>query len=511
MVTSHKTVAGRYVLLELLGQGGMGAVWRASDQVLKREIALKEVEVPPVIGDEAEHDIQERVLREARAAARLSHPAATTVYDVLEEDGRTYIAMELVDAPTLAELIEQHGPLEPDEVARIGLSLLDALDAAHAVGMVHRDVKPDNVMVTDTGTVKLTDFGIASVKGDPRLTMSGVILGSPSYMAPEQADGKHAGRETDLWALGATLFHAVEGVAPFKKDSPIATLASVVGDPTPATRRAGQLGGVIRALLDKDPSARPSSPDVRKALEHAARNESVTTQVVDPPLPTRSEPVSTPPPARRTSKAPLLVAGLLALLLAGAVAFALTGGEDNAREPRADRDRQRGNGQTDQGGGTAPAEGSEDEEAPPVAEQGWTEYPIHDTGYAISYPEGWEVSESGQAVRFSDPASATSFLVEYTTTPGDDAVAAWESQAESFAQKHPDYSEITIEPTEVQGFDTSAIWEFTYTDGGVPLHAIDIGMANDEIGFAHFFQTSADDWEAEQGTLETFRDSFRPL
>lgn len=505
-------VAGRYVLIEPLGRGGMGAVWRARDEILKRTIALKEVQVPPALEGSEGDNVQERVLREARAAARLSHPSATTVYDVFEENGRTFIAMELVDAPTLGQIVAENGPLEPDEVARIGLSLLDALDAAHAVGMVHRDVKPDNVMVTDTGQVKLTDFGIASVKGDPRLTMSGVILGSPSYMAPEQADGKGAGKEADLWSLGATLFFAVEGRAPFKKDSPIATLASVVGDPVPRMQRAGALTGAIEKVLSKDPARRPTSDELRHALEGVASGALATsgaTQVLEPHTPTAVASPSaprtetqpervverTPTRSERRSSVPWLVMGVIVLLLIGAVAFALSQNDD---EPR-----QRAGGNT---GGQADVDPGNDEEDAPVPEEGWASYPIADTGYQISYPEDWEVSEDAPQITFSDPGSSTSMLVEYTTSPGDDAVAAWEDQAAEFATSHSDYEEISIEPTTMEGFDTAANWEFTYEG----MHALDIGMANDEIGFALFFQTAEEQWTSEQETLQQFVDSFGP-
>jgi serine/threonine protein kinase len=509
-----KKVAGRYVLQEPLGRGGMGAVWRARDEVLKRTIALKEVQIPPALEGSDGDNVNERVLREARAAARLSHPSATTVYDVFEDDGRTFIAMELVDAPTLGQIVAEHGPLEPDEVARIGLALLDALDAAHAVGMVHRDVKPDNVMVTDNGQVKLTDFGIASVKGDPRLTMSGVILGSPSYMAPEQADGKGAGREADLWSLGATLFFAVEGHAPFRKDSPIATLASVVGDPIPESPRAGALTPVIAGLLAKDPAERATSGDVRTLLERVssgARTSLSTTSVIDrrdtgTAVSTTAAPQTDIAPesldagplvrAERRSRTSWLALGLIALLLIGAVAFALSQNDD---EPNQRAGGSAGEEQGEGGDEGTPAEA-------PAAAEGWTEYQIADTGYQISYPENWEVSESPPQITFDDPESSTSMLVEYTTEPGSDAVAAWEAQAESFAADHPDYSEITIEPTTMEGFDTAANWEFTYSG----MHALDIGMAKDDIGFALFFQTLESEWDAEQETLQGFLEGFGP-
>jgi eukaryotic-like serine/threonine-protein kinase len=509
-----KKVAGRYVLLEQLGTGGMGSVWRATDEVLKRTIAIKEVHVPPAVAGTDGNDIGERVLREARAAARLSHPSATTVYDVFQEGDLTFIAMELVDAPTLGDIVKENGPLEPDEVARIGLSLLDALDAAHSVGMVHRDVKPDNVMVTDNGSVKLTDFGIASVKGDPRLTMSGVILGSPSYMAPEQANGHAAGREADLWSLGATMFFAVEGKAPFAKDNAVATLASVVRDPVPELQRAGSLGPVIRSLLEKDPAKRPASEILRRDLEsvaHGGHTAAIATEVVERPQTTRvlpATPPSRPVPTRskpRRNRSMYLVAALFALGLLGVIAFALAQGRDDETPKSATDGQENSQGNSGQGGDGEDAAGSDDA---PVTE-GWADYSIADTGYVVSYPEGWEIAEDGTQVTFSDPASSTSFLVEYTTEPGDDAVAAWEAQAETFAAEHGNYQEITIEETTVEGFDTAAIWEFTYDAEGVTLHAIDIGMANDDIGFAHFFQTTEEEWDSNQELLQQFRDSFR--
>lgn len=513
-----KKVAGRYVIQEPLGKGGMGAVWRARDEILKRTIALKEVQIPASLDQDDGKGVHERVLREARAAARLTHPSATTVYDVFQDEGRTFIAMELVDAPTLAELVTEHGPLEPDEVARIGLALLDALDAAHDVGMVHRDVKPDNVMVTDTGQVKLTDFGIASVKGDARLTMSGVILGSPSYMAPEQADGRGADKEADLWSLGATLFFAVEGRPPFAKNSPIATLASVVDDPAPESARASSLGPVIRRLLEKDPAARLDSLALRPELERVAEGgySSGATQVLEQREATEATPAPRterdrvvgasvePSPGQRKRSAALLVAGLAALLLLGAIAFALIQGDEESGNPN-----QRAGGSQAQDNDDAEGDNVQDDTAS-TEQEGWTTHEIADTGYQISYPEDWDVSESGAQTTFSDPGSPTSMLVEYTTSPGDDAVAAWEAQAAEFSASHEGYEEITIEPTSIEGFDTSAIWEFTYVADGLPMHAIDIGMAGDDIGFALFFQTSEDSWDQEQETLQQFRDSFGP-
>jgi serine/threonine protein kinase len=266
---AERLIADRYALAVPIGQGGMGVVWRARDTVLGREVAIKEVRLPPTIPDGERSSMRARVLREARAAARLNHPNAVTLYDVINEQGHAFIVMELISAPTLAHVISGEGPLDPRRVARIGAGVAGALAAAHQAGIVHRDVKPANVMVLKDGA-RLTDFGIATVKGDPKLTSTGLIVGSPAYMAPEQATGKAAGPATDLWGLGATLYYAVEGRAPFDRDGSIATLTAVVNDQPRPTARAGELGPVIAELLSKDPERRPSAEDLRARLEGIA-------------------------------------------------------------------------------------------------------------------------------------------------------------------------------------------------------------------------------------------------
>jgi hypothetical protein len=257
-----RVVAGRYLLEAPLGRGGMGVVWRARDTLLGRPVAVKEVVLPPSLPPSERGAAQARVLREARAAARLTHPGAVTVYDVVRDQGHTFIVMELVAAPTLAEVVRDEGPLPPRRVAEIGVQLAGALEAAHRAGIVHRDVKPGNVMVAGDGGVKLADFGIASVQGDPRLTTTGLVIGSPAYMAPEQASGEPSGPPADFWALGATLYAAVEGLPPFDKGASIPTLAAVVNEEPRPMRRAGPLAPVIAALLTKDPAGRPSAAKV---------------------------------------------------------------------------------------------------------------------------------------------------------------------------------------------------------------------------------------------------------
>lgn len=248
----------------------MGTVWAAHDEVLDREVAVKEV-VPPLEFDEEQRRVlRERTLREARAAARISCATAVAVYDVVEADGRPWIVMERLAPRTLAQVLRERGPLAPDAAARLGLDVLAALQAAHAAGVLHRDVKPANVMLTDAGTAVLTDFGIATLEGDPSLTSTGLLVGSPAYMAPERARGHPPSRASDLWSLGATLYAAVEGRSPFDRQGQLPTLAAVVHDDAPYPHRAGALAPAITALLEKDPARRPDATRLREMLERAA-------------------------------------------------------------------------------------------------------------------------------------------------------------------------------------------------------------------------------------------------
>ena len=307
---ADRLVADRYALRAPLGRGGMGVVWRAHDAVLGREVAVKEVVFPPTMAEQERGPAQARVLREARAAARLNHPSAVTLYDVVQDGGGTFIVMELVNAPTLAYLVRASGPLPVARVAEIGAQIAGALEAAHAAGIVHRDVKPGNVMVPDLGMAKLADFGIASLQGDPQLTSTGLVIGSPAYMAPEQARGEESGPPVDFWALGATMFYAVEGEPPFDRGTSIATRAAVVNDPPRAPRRAGPLASLITALLAKDPGSRPSGPELRAELSRlAAVPASPPTEVLPilcpgrtvplPPAASQSAPHQTQPDQRR--------------------------------------------------------------------------------------------------------------------------------------------------------------------------------------------------------------------
>jgi serine/threonine protein kinase len=275
-------IAERYAIKRELGSGGMGVVYEGVDELLDRPVAVKEVLLPRYMSRTERDKLAARVLREARAAARLNHHGAVTIYDIVLEQGTTYIVMELVEARTLADVVEQDGPMAPEAAAQLGLQILAALEAAHLRGIVHRDVKPANVMVLPDGRTKLTDFGIATMRGDPKLTTTGVVLGSPTYMAPEHASGYESGPPADLYSLGATLYFAVEGVPPFQRNTPLATMTAVVHDAPRPMERAGQLATVIRLLTAKRADARPTAVGIRGLLEDVVSNRPLHSYESDP-------------------------------------------------------------------------------------------------------------------------------------------------------------------------------------------------------------------------------------
>ncbi|MFF4348028.1 serine/threonine-protein kinase [Streptomyces sp. NPDC001530] len=276
-----RLIAGRYRLLSKLGHGGMGTVWRAKDETVDREVAVKEPRVPDHLPERERANAYERMRREARAAARLDHPAVVNVHDVAVVDGQPWIVMELVQGRSLGDAL-QEGTLGVREAARIGLEVLGALEAAHAAGILHRDVKPDNVLLGRHDRVVLTDFGIAQIEGETNLTDTGGFVGSPEYIAPERVLGQRPGPASDLWSLGVVLYTATEGVSPFRRSNTPATLQSVLNStPAPPATASGPLAEVINGLLDKDPSRRPGAAQVRRLLEEAAKPPApAPTQVV---------------------------------------------------------------------------------------------------------------------------------------------------------------------------------------------------------------------------------------
>lgn len=349
----QRVVAGRYRLLGQLGQGGMGVVWRARDEVLGREVAVKEVRAPGGLPTGDVRRLYDRLEREAWAAARITHRNVVTVYDVAAHDGRPWIVMELVRGLSLSDVLEADGPLPPQRAAHIGAEVLAALRSAHDAGVLHRDVKPGNVLIGNDGRVVLTDFGIAMVEGTSALTMTGELIGSPDYLAPERALGQAAGPASDLWALGVMLYATVEGSTPFRQDTPLSTLRAVVDEELPPPRRAGALAPVIEGLLRKNPADRISAAEADRMLREVAAGGTATaptvaavgpfgpTMTASTPPPYRPSPTPVPPPYPVTSASAtgpttpmtqtrprraglVLAAGIAVLALAGGgIAWAL--------------------------------------------------------------------------------------------------------------------------------------------------------------------------------------------
>ncbi|AYV30553.1 Serine/threonine-protein kinase PrkC [Streptomyces sp. ADI95-16] len=295
----ERLVAGRYRLLSRLGEGGMGTVWRARDETLHREVAVKEVRAPAGLGAGDIARMYSRLEREAWAAARIPDRNVVTVHDVVTEDERPWIVMELVRGRSLADLLRAEGPLTPRHAAHIGAEVLSALRAAHAVGVEHRDVKPANVLIAQDGRVVLSDFGIAMVEGSTALTMTGEVVGSPEYLPPERALGRPSGPESDLWSLGVMLYAAVEGISPFRQGTALSTLRAVVDEEPPEPTRAGPLAPVIAGLLRKEPAQRTPAAEVAEALRDIAHEPDATTAA------SRVLPTPTPQPA--TATAPVTV------------------------------------------------------------------------------------------------------------------------------------------------------------------------------------------------------------
>ncbi|MFJ8666954.1 serine/threonine-protein kinase [Streptomyces sp. NPDC093600] len=349
-------IAGRYRLLDILGEGGMGTVWRARDEALGREVAVKEVRAPVGTPAGEEGRLYARLEREAWAAARISHRNVVTVYDVATDGGRPWIVMELIRGLTLSEVLDAEGPMPPRRAASIGAEVLAALRAAHGAGVLHRDVKPVNVLLRNDGRVVLTDFGIATVEGASTLTVPGELVGSPEFLAPERALGDTPGPASDLWSLGVLLYASVEGNSPFRQDTPLSTLRAVVDEELPPPRRAGPLAPVIEGLLRKEPDERLTAEEAERQLRLVGAGRApepgtlraepygpvvrADTSDMPPPLPFLSStaPLSRSPATgagtssgrgRRSGRGGPLLAVAIALLLAAiALAYWLLRNED---------------------------------------------------------------------------------------------------------------------------------------------------------------------------------------
>ncbi|MFG2991438.1 serine/threonine-protein kinase [Streptomyces sp. NPDC048257] len=482
-------LAGRYRLVEPIGRGGMGKVWRAHDELLHRTVAVKELTAGLYVA-QADRDVMHaRTQKEARAAARIQHPAVVVVHDVLEHDDRPWIVMEYIDGPSLAEAAKAAGRIEPREAARIGLHVLGALRAAHAVGVLHRDVKPGNVLLAKDGRVLLTDFGIAAIEGDSSITRTGEIVGSIDYLAPERVTGGSPDPSSDLWSLGATLYTAVEARSPFRRTSPISSLQAVVNDEPPALRQAGALGPIITALLRKDPAQRPSAAEAERMLleamegrEPKAAQAYVPTRTVTPEelAPAREQAEEPAPPADVAATATLpeppgsgtvsavapadqgggwvkraAVVALVAALLGGGGVFGVlkyTG--DTGKDGDPDRVASSTGGQSGDAGKPQTA-------APPV---GYNKVIDPIAGFTLFVPEGWTRKANGDQIDYTPDDGKHFIRIASDSTPDYQDPYAHLLDLEKQVAKRTDYKKVRLNQNTFRDSTRAALWDFTWTE-----------------------------------------------
>ncbi|WP_326810878.1 protein kinase [Streptomyces scopuliridis] len=548
-------LAGRYRLAESIGSGGMGKVWRAHDEVLHRVVAIKELTAGRYVSEADRAVLHQRTQKEARAAARISHPAVVTVHDVLEHDGRPWIVMQYVDGPSLADAVKESGRIDHREAARIGLAVLGALRAAHAAGVLHRDVKPGNVLLARDGRVLLTDFGIAAIEGDSTITRTGELIGSIDYLAPERVRGGDPGPASDLWSLGVTLYTAVQGVSPFRRSSPLSTMQAVVTDEPDHPDHAGPLAPVIAGLLRKDPDGRPGAERSEHMLREVAEGRTaagaeeqeptrhlpygerqsaaaqpqpagppfapaVTVPATGPvPGPTPSSPTvpapQAPPsgPGRRNRWRTTLVAVVVAAVLGGGAGFAAlkyaddgsstdNAGGQSANEAPAD-DTTAGDGPaggptegpTD--GATADGTAGEGDAGSGTTPEGWTRVEAEE-GFSLNVPQGWERQVSGDQIDYT-PDNGRHLIRISVGTPDFDTPYAHMLSMEKSVQNFPEYARLQLAPNNYRDKAKAALWEFTWTEKtGNPgkRHAIDQIYYSDDSGteYAIYMAGPEEDW-----------------
>ncbi|MHA5052724.1 serine/threonine-protein kinase [Streptomyces sp. SD15] len=566
-------LAGRYRLVESIGSGGMGRVWRAHDQVLHRAVAIKELTAALYVAESDRPVLLARTNAEARAAARINHSAVVTIHDVLEHDNRPWIVMELVEGNSLADAVKEQGRVEPAEAARIGLWVLRALRAAHAAGVLHRDVKPGNVLLSADRRVLLTDFGIAQVEGDTTITRTGEIVGSVDYLAPERVRGHDPGPAADLWALGATLYTAVEGRSPFRRTTPLTTMQAVVVEEPAPPRYAGALGPVITALLHKDPAVRPGAEETEQMLSEAAEGRRpsaaqayVPTQHVDtssgmgtgayeaaphgavshgsaahgpeahgpevygatPALP---EPVSGPrsvaPRKRRRGRTVALVV-VLAALIGGGGAVALKYVEGTRT---AGTDSSASTGTTKPGiakpGATTPsttkptstatgAVGSQEPEPSGGVPDTWVR--VSDVeGFSLALPsKSWERQADGNQVDYTPDGGKHFVRIAVDDSPDFDTAHAHQLDLEEQLTKLADYNRVTLKPNTYRDCP-GALWDFTWT--ALPGQTTFPGerraieqtyLSRGGVEYAIYMSAPAADWDTTRRQFDTILRGWRP-
>jgi tRNA A-37 threonylcarbamoyl transferase component Bud32 len=552
MAVSRMLVAGRYHLREPVGSGGMGRVWLARDEMLDRDVAVKEF-VPPEWMTEAEKDrLRDRTLREARSAGRLNHPHVVRVYDVVHEDGQPWIVMEYVPSRSLYQVINEDGPYSPGAAARIGLAVLDALTAAHRAGVLHRDVKPHNVLIGTDGRVVLTDFGLATFVDDGSVTGPGLVVGSPQYVSPERARDGASTVESDLWSFGATLYAAVEGRSPYARESAMATLMALATEEPDPTDKAGLLAPVLTGLLRHDPAARltaievdrrlrmivaavPSGPvsDSDRTLEPRGARASVrvlppgqrlSAGPISPAAPPADRPAPPPPPPR-----PALVVAGLALVAVLGVGGILGGylvrqrDDAGAVQPPVAASSTTPAGRAGMvAAGFSPAVCNGSAPAAPRLPQkgaargvsglelirGWS-YFTDGTGFHMPVPDGWTWQRVGTTYCFRDPVGDRVLSLDTGRNPAGDPVKACQTEETRLVGQGalPGYQRIRIAPKPL--LNKAADWEYRYDDPfGVQLHARTRWFATDGRAYAISWATREIDWTGDLAIIDMVLISF---
>ncbi|MFL6239978.1 MAG: serine/threonine-protein kinase [Actinomycetes bacterium] len=507
--SAGRLIGQRYRLVEPLGRGGMGVVWLAHDDVLDRTVAVKEV----VGTTGASEDVRERMVREARAAARLDHPGAVRIYDIVDDDASSsppWIVMEVLTGRTLKDAVNADGPLPPARVAQIGLALVDVISAAHRAGILHRDIKPANVQLCDDGRVVLTDFGIAQVEGDSSITRTGDIVGSPAYMSPERARGLQLGPQSDLFSLGATLYAAVEGVPPFERETPIATLTAIVSDPPTPCRRAGPVGPVIDGLLAKDPAGRLTEDETRERLTAITSNASTSETAAWAPVTdddgTRVLPAVTatraPEEQRRVQPVPRrpqrwLGAALFLLLVVG-VGAAIAVWLSSGKHPKANSPggtTSSGDGPFSPGHNGIPAD--------------WKTHTAP-AGWSVATPADWTTQTDNEFIRYKRPPSQGSAYIAVANQRGSDASAVLDAFATSFESGHPGYQQQSRTTTTFRNTPVPVLTA-TYQSEGADLEASFLAYPKGGQVYLLWWQTLTSGWDKAQDlramVLSTFHAS----
>ncbi|WP_369383525.1 serine/threonine-protein kinase [Streptomyces sp. cg36] len=525
-------LAGRYRLGDTIGRGGMGKVWRAHDEVLHRTVAVKELTAALYVAEADRVVLHARTQKEARAAARITHPGVVTVHDVLDHDNRPWIVMQYVDGPSLADAVKESesGRIGAREAARIGLHVLGALRAAHAAGVLHRDVKPGNVLLARDQRVLLTDFGIAAIEGDSTITRTGELVGSIDYLAPERVRGGQPGPASDLWSLGATLYTAVEGESPFRRSSPISTMQAVVNEEPRPAANAGALAPVITALLRKDPDERPSAEEAERmfleAMEgrepksaheyvptrqvsegelHAANAAAGTSGTVRTPAPEAVAPAPLPAPAprrRRRGRTVALVVALAALIGAAAGFAALKFNDGGGDETPA----------VSKSPDTRPSKTPKAGDASVPA--GWRR--VKDPlGFTLFVPEGWRRQMDGKEVDYT-PDNGRHYVRVSVSKPDFENPYMHQLNLEKALEKRlPKYQRLTLHSNTFRDQVNSSLWEFSYVEKkGFPgkRHAIDQMYFSDDgtTEYAVYMSGPESDWAEMREQFDTVLRGWQP-